>query len=142
MIKVVVSGAFDPIHRGHIEYFKAAKQYGDYLIVIMRNDKGILAKKPQVFMPIEDRYAILESIKYVDEVFISIDDDGTSVESLKLINPDIYVKGGDARDNPNDIDEIAICQAINCGIVYDVVPVIQSSSYILERYRKESHGQD
>lgn len=136
MVRVVASGAFDPIHRGHIAYLKEARKLGDYLVVVMRNDKGILAKKDRIFMPLKDRKAILESLYFVNEVFISIDDDGSSVESLKIIQPDIYAKGGDALDSPNAAREAEVCRGIGCKIVSGIVPKIQSSSEILRRYKE------
>ena len=65
---VVASGGFDPIHSGHIEYLKSAKEYGDKLIVALNSDNWLEIKKSKPFMPFNERKAILESIKYVDKV--------------------------------------------------------------------------
>ena len=71
---VVVSGGFDPIHSGHIEYFRSAQAYGDKLIVALNSDEWLQRKKGKFFMPYMERYAIVDSLKYVDEV-INFDDD-------------------------------------------------------------------
>jgi len=94
IIKVVVSGYFDPIHIGHIEYLRLAKQLGDKLIVILNNDEQAKLKKGKPFMLLEERKKILEAIKYVDEIFISIDSDKSVCKSLEKIKPDIFAKRG------------------------------------------------
>jgi len=71
MKTVAVSGYFDPLHVGHVEYFKLAKKLGDRLVVILNNDKQAKLKKGSAFMPQEERKAILEALRDVDEVFLS-----------------------------------------------------------------------
>ena len=73
MKTVAVSGYFDPLHVGHIELFKLARALGDKLIVILNNDKQTKAKKGKCFMPAEQRKIILEELRCVDEVFLSIE---------------------------------------------------------------------
>ena len=67
---VAISGYFDPIHKGHIEYMKLAKELADRegakLVVIMNSDEQALLKKEKVFMPFEERKKIVEGIKYID----------------------------------------------------------------------------
>ena len=72
---VVVSGYFDPVHRGHIEYFRLAKELGSELVVILNNDRQAAAKKGRAFMDEEGRKAVIEALEMVDEVVISIDKD-------------------------------------------------------------------
>ena len=122
---IAVSGFFDPIHRGHVEYFKLARQLGDKLIVILNNDYQAMLKKGKPFMPIEDRKSIIESIKYVDEVFISIDKDKSVCESLKTIKPHIFAKGGDRF--AGEIPETQICKELGIEIVDGLGAKIQSS---------------
>ena len=98
----VVSGGFDPIHSGHISYINAAKKYGDYVIIALNSDEWLRQKKGKEFMPFEERKAILENIKNVDEV-ISFEDDkaGSCINALEKIKakfPDheiIFCNGGD-----------------------------------------------
>lgn len=118
-ITVAISGAFDPIHVGHIAYIREAAKLGDRLVVILNNDNFLLRKKGFVFRPSEDRKEILESIKGVDEVIVSVDDDQTVCKTLELLKPDIFAKGG-YRTGPGDIPEIEICSAIGCQVVTNV----------------------
>src|SRR3989344_7928937 len=126
MKSVAVSGYFDPLHIGHIEYLKLAKALGDKLIVILNNDKQILIKRGKTpFMNQEQRKKLLESIKYVDEVFISIDEDKSVCESLKEIRPDIFAKGGDRF--AYEIPETKICKELNIKIIDGLGDKIASS---------------
>jgi cytidyltransferase-like protein len=118
-VKVAVSGAFDPIHAGHIRYIKEAAKLGDSLIVILNNDTFLFRKKGFIFMPFNERKEILENVKYVNEVIVSIDEDQTVSKTLELIKPDIFAKGGD-RTNQDDIPETETCSKIGCKLVINV----------------------
>ena len=110
---IIVSGGFDPIHSGHIEYFKAAKEYGDKLIVALNSDAWLENKKGKFFMPFDDRKSIIESMSYVDEVIDFKDDEvGSCINALakaKKLYPNdeiIFANGGD-RNNLN-IPEMSV----------------------------------
>jgi cytidyltransferase-like protein len=98
---VLVTGGFDPLHSGHIEYFKAAKQLGDKLIVGLNSDEWLARKKGQPFMPLSERFVIVSSIDVVDEVIVYNDDDGSSSDAIRLVkirHPNdeiIFANGGD-----------------------------------------------
>ena len=70
---VIVSGYFNPLHKGHIEYFHFAKQHGDRLLVIINNDKQRILKGSKAFMNDEERKLIINELKMVDDVLLSID---------------------------------------------------------------------
>lgn len=126
MREVAVSGGFDPIHIGHIRYFKEARKLGDRLVVILNNDAFLIRKKGYVFMPLLERKAILESIIYVDEVIVAVDNDNTVNKTLELIKPDIFANGGDrVKADPS---EGRVCQEIGCKQVFGLGEKIQSSS--------------
>jgi len=135
-IKVVVSGYFDPVHAGHIEYFKLAKQLGDKLIVILNNDEQAKLKKGKHFMPLQERKEILEAIKYVDEIFVSIDSDKSVCKSLEKVKPDIFAKGGDRFSY--EIPEAETCRKLGIKIVDGVGKKIQSSSALVEGAKEET----
>ena len=104
---VVVSGGFDPIHSGHIEYFKHAKESGDKLIVALNSDQWLEKKKGKFFMPFSERYSIVNSIKYVDEV-VAFEDDymGSCIDALEKIKikypeDEIYFANGGDRNKEN-----------------------------------------
>jgi cytidyltransferase-like protein len=116
---VAVSGAFDPIHVGHIRYIREAAKLGNKLVVILNNDNFLLRKKGFVFMPFEERKEILGSVKGVDEVIASIDEDQTVSKTLRMVKPGIFAKGGD-RTGPENIPEAEVCREIRCRLVTNV----------------------
>jgi len=101
MKKVAISGYFDPIHIGHLEYIKLARELGDYLIVIVNNDKQAVLKKGKSFMCEDDRLQIVSQIKGVDEAVMSIDEDGTVCKTLDSIKPNIFANGGGQKQFRN-----------------------------------------
>ena len=136
---VVVSGGFDPIHSGHIEYFKSAKEYGDRLIVALNSDKWLEKKKGKFFMPFSERYSIVSSIQYVDEV-IDFDDDHSgscskALEKLKKEYPDdeIYFANGGDRNRQN-IPELSV-EGINFLFSVGGDNKKNSSSWILNKWQ-------
>ena len=128
---VVVSGYFDPLHIGHIEYLKLAWDLGDKLVVILNNDVQAKLKKGKVFMPLSERKEILEAIKYIDEVFVSIDEDGSVCKSLEVIKPHIFAKGGDRF--AYEIPETLICKKLGIEIVDGLGSKKQSSSGLIKK---------
>ena len=110
---IIVSGGFDPIHSGHIAYFKSARELGDKLIVALNSDEWLINKKGKFFMPFDERKAIIENIKNVDSV-INFKDDvkGSAINALIKIkelypNDDIvFANGGDR--NKDNIPEMIV----------------------------------
>ena len=125
---IVTSGYFDPIHVGHIECLELAKQLGDKLIVIVNNDLQAKLKKGKSFMDEKDRMKIVSALKYVDEVFLSIDKDKTQCESLRYLKPDVFAKGGDRMSN--EIPETKLCEELGIKIVDGLGRKIRSSSVL------------
>ncbi len=110
---VVVSGGFDPIHSGHISYFKSAKQNGDKLVVALNSDEWLINKKGKYFMPFDERKEIIENLSPVDEVIDFEDDDiGSATNALikvKHMYPKdkiIFANGGDR--NQDNIPEMSL----------------------------------
>jgi D-beta-D-heptose 7-phosphate kinase/D-beta-D-heptose 1-phosphate adenosyltransferase len=125
---VVVSGGFDPHpHAGHISHMRLAKTLGDYLIAIVNADEFLLRKKGMVNTPLVDRLEQVKAIKYVDEVVVSIDKDQTVAETLKMIKPQIFAKGGDRVPETMPVEELEACKEIGCQIVYNVNGKIRHS---------------
>ena len=109
---VVVSGGFDPIHSGHIDYIKSAKRAGDK-VVVANSDNWLKRKKDLFLCPLIERKAILEQLSSVDQVIDFVDDDiGSAINALKKIkklypNDDIaFANGGDR--NKNNIPEMSL----------------------------------
>ena len=123
---VAVSGYFDPLHIGHLEYFHLSKALGDFLYVIVNNDKQAFLKKGSSFMNESDRVEIIRSLKIVDNVILSIDNDLTVSKTLKLIKPHIFANGGDQLTG--SIREEEICLRNNIEVVGSLGKKIRSSS--------------
>ena len=126
MIVVAVSGYFDPIHVGHLEFLKLAKQLGDKLVVIINNDFQARIKKGKSFMNENDRVEIVASLKCVDEVFLSIDRDSSVCKSLEFIQPNIFANGGDRK--LEEIPETKIMKKYGIKMVDGLGGKIRSSS--------------
>src|SRR5260221_4703955 len=126
MKKIVISsGFFNPIHIGHINLIKEAKELGDLLIVIVNNDEQVKIKGSMPFMPEQERIEIVKALKYADEVMLSIDKDGTVAESLKAVAKKysgefIFAKGGDRNFDNLPENEKMVCQEFNIKIVNNV----------------------
>ena len=126
MKKVAISGYFDPIHVGHLEYIEMSKKLGDYLIVIVNNNKQCVLKKGKPFMDEMDRMKIVKAIKWVDEVFLSVDEDGTVCESLEKIKPDVFTNGGDRHNT--ECPEAVVCRNYEIELLDGMGDKIRSSS--------------
>ena len=123
---VAISGYFDPIHVGHLEYINMAKKLGDKLVVIVNNNYQCELKKGKPFMDEKDRVTIVSNLKNVDEVFLSIDKDKSVCASLEKIKPDIFANGGDRKNY--EIPESVICKKYDIKIIDGLGDKIRSSS--------------
>ena len=129
---VIVSGYFDPLHVGHLEYFDLAKELGDSLVVIVNNDIQAALKKGRPFMDEKDRLEIVYRLEMVDEAILSIDTDKSVSESLEMISrfkPHaelIFCNGGDR--NFGNIPEAEMCKWRNIKMVDGLGKKIRSSS--------------
>jgi cytidyltransferase-like protein len=130
---VAVAGGFDPIHIGHIRHMKAAKKLGDQLIAIVSSDEDMERKKGFCFMPLEQRVEIVESLRFVDQVVVSKDTDGTVAQTLLELKPDIFAKGGDRTPDNMPQNEIDVCREIGCQIAYGVGEQLSSSTNLVRR---------
>lgn len=136
---VITSGYFNPIHVGHVNLIRAARQLGDYLIVIVNNDQQVKIKGSTEFMPEAERMEIIKAVTGVDEVFLSIDEDGFIPKSLEHLAKKhsgelIFAKGGDRNLDNLPESEKAVCKVFNIVIVNGVGGgKIQSSSWLLNK---------
>jgi cytidyltransferase-like protein len=135
---IIVSGYFNPIHKGHIEYFNNAKANGDYLVVIVNSDYQRELKGSKEFQKEDERVFIVSSIKSVDIVFLSIDIDRTVCETIRLIHQQLFAdfelafaNGGD--QNNNSIPEGPLCQELGIELIDGLGDKIQSSSWLLNK---------
>ena len=134
---IIVSGYFNPIHKGHIEYFQNAKSFGEKLFVIVNSDFQRELKGSKEFQDEKERLFIVENLKSVDKCFLSIDRDRTVVESIKMIFNEfsneyqlLFANGGD--QNNNTIPERSICEELGIELIDGLGGKIQSSSWLLK----------
>ena len=125
-IRVAVSGYFDPIHVGHLEYLRMAKELGDSLVVIVNNNYQCKLKKGKYLMDENDRVEIVKALRFVDEVFLSVDKDRTVCKSLEEIKPDVFANGGDRATS--EVPETPVCKKFNIKMVDGLGDKIRSSS--------------
>ena len=128
---VVTSGYFDPLHVGHIRLLEDAKKLGDWLVVIVNNDKQASVKKGKPFMPAEERAKVIQALKVVDEVIVSLDDDQTVRLTLRHIKPHVFAKGGDSV--PENVPELEICRELGIEAVFGVGGEEIQSRYWLKK---------
>lgn len=108
--KVITYGTFDLLHRGHINILRRAKQLGDYLIVAISTDEFNREKGKTAYYTYNERKAILEAIRYVDEV-IPESSWGQKVNDIKNYQIDVFVMGDDWKGKFNDLKQY-------CEVVY------------------------
>lgn len=137
---VLVTGGFDPVHSGHIAYFKAAKTLGDMLIVGLNSDEWLERKKGRAFMPWNERLCIINNLSMVDEVFTFDDADGSArhlIQQVRAHYPNarlIFANGGDrtAKNIPEmDVKDDNLEFAFGVG----GEDKKNSSSWILEEWK-------
>ncbi len=139
MKTVAISGGFDPLHIGHVEMMKEAKDLGDKLVVIVNNDNWLKKKKGFAFMEETERKAIIEAIRYVDEVIITNHPENPTDISvcaeLEALKPEIFANGGDRKPDGDPVPEVELCIKLGIEMVYNVgrSGKIQSASDLLKR---------
>jgi cytidyltransferase-like protein len=125
----MVDGGFDPLHPGHVAYFRAAADLGAPVLCNVSPDAWV-ARKHRPLLTQDERAAIIDAIRHVDYVHLSA---GTTEDVLRALRPRYYVKGADWRDRL-PAEQVEICRAAGTDIVY-LDTVIASSTAILERWR-------
>ena len=124
----MVDGAFDPLHRGHIEYFRAAADLGVPVLCNVASDAYVRTKHPPL-LPEDQRAAVVDAIRYISYTHINQFDTETILRELR---PRYYVKGKD-WDGRLPPDQVVICREHGIGIVY-LDTVLDSSSRLLQQF--------
>lgn len=135
---IIVSGYFNPLHKGHLELFQKAKSKGDKLWVIVNSDLQRKLKGSKAFMEEGERLIIIRAIGDVDLALISIDKDKTQSETLTNLAQNyggeyelFFANGGD--QNNNSIPELKICKEFGIELIDGLGNKIQSSSWLLKK---------
>ena len=143
---VVVSGYFNPVHVGHVDYLEGARKLGDRLIVIVNNDLQVSIKGSKPFMPLEERLVLVEALGCVTRAVPSIDDDDSVVKTIKSLwdkyscdyffDSMVFANGGDRKSD--NIPEYDICEQLGIKLAFNIGGgKTQSSSSLLQ---KVAHG--
>jgi cytidyltransferase-like protein len=112
---ICVSGGFDPLHIGHVEMFRQAAELGE-LTVIINSDAWLVRKKGFMFLPWEERAAIIGDLRSVAAVSCVDDADGTVCEALRRLRPAFFANGGDRRND--NTPEVALCRELGIELVW------------------------
>ena len=134
---IIVSGYFNPLHKGHLEYFNNAKALCDELFVIVNSDHQRELKGSKPFQDEDERLLIVSNIKAVDKAILSIDQDRTVCESIRKITEQYgtdydlaFANGGD--QNNDTIHEKPVCNELGVALIDGLGEKIQSSSWLLK----------
>ena len=134
---IIVSGYFNPLHKGHLDLFEKAKEVGDLLCVIVNNDIQRELKGSKFFQDQDERIQIIRALSIVDMAWISVDKDLTQNETLKVMVDKFYgsmklafANGGDQTNET--IPEADICRTFDIELIDGLVEKIQSSSWLLK----------
>ena len=132
----MVDGAFDPLHHGHIAYFKAARDLGLPVLCNLASDRYVRTKH-QPLLTETQRATVIDAVRYIDYVHIYEIDTETVLRQLR---PRYYVKGSDWRDRGLPPEQDVICREHGIGIVY-LDTVLDSSSRLLQQFVQQLHKQ-
>ena len=134
---IIVSGYFNPVHKGHLEYFHNAKSKADELFVIVNSDFQRKLKGSKEFQDEEERMIIVNNFSVVDKTILSIDKDKTVCKTIRKIAQDYrneyklyFANGGD--QNNDTIPEKPVCNELNIKLIDGLGDKIQSSSWLLK----------
>jgi len=135
---IIVSGYFNPLHKGHLELFEKAKAAGDQLWVIINSDLQRELKESKEFMLEDERLIIVSAIGIVEKALVSVDKDKTQCATLRFLANEycteydlFFANGGD--QNNDSIPEAPICKEAGIGLIQGLGDKIQSSSWLLKK---------
>ena len=139
---VLITGGFDPLHSGHIEYFKAAKAMGDLLIIGVNSDAWLKRKKGKAFMPLDERGAIISELLMVDKV-VGFEDDYDAddscvqfIKDMREYNPEakiVFANGGDRKPGTT-LEEKAGLKGVSFAFGVGGIDKKNSSSWLLSNW--------
>ena len=141
---IVLSGGFDPVHKGHLRMFREASNLGHQVIVGLNSDDWLTRKKGKPFMNFEERKEILEGFRYVNQVLPFDDSDDTASDVIKQVcnlyknyDVNIYFANGGDRGKGN-VPEMPVCKDLNVVMLWGIGGgKIQSSSWLINGGKDE-----
>jgi cytidyltransferase-like protein len=125
MKRVIVSGYFNPLHGGHLDMIEAARSMGDYLIVVVNNDKQQMLKKGKIILDEMNRSRLISALRAVDEVVLSVDTEPPVIHTLREIavkypNDELIFANGGDRDGFRAVPETEVCDELHIKMVFGV----------------------
>jgi D-beta-D-heptose 7-phosphate kinase/D-beta-D-heptose 1-phosphate adenosyltransferase len=139
----IISGYFNPVHRGHLELIEMSKRVVDCLAVIVNSDLQRVLKGSKEFMSEGERLYIISKIKGVDKAYLSVDEDRSVCKSIGVVVDDLrelyegldlefyFINGGDRLNS--EIPESVVCDQLGVKILDGFGDKVQSSSWLLDR---------
>ena len=135
---IIMSGGFDPVHKGHLRMFREASWLGHQVIVGLNSDDWLTRKKGKPFMDFKERKEILEGFKYINQVLAFDDKDETANDIIKQIcslyrnfDVNIYFANGGDRTSYN-VPEMKVCDELGVEMIWGIGGgKIQSSSWLI-----------
>ena len=135
---IILSGGFDPVHKGHIRMFREAANLGAQVIVGLNSDEWLVRKKDKPFMNWDERAEILQSCKYINQVLPFDDSDETANDIIKQVcslyrdfDVNIYFANGGDRTSDN-VPEMKVCDELGVEMIWGLGGgKIQSSSWLI-----------
>ena len=133
---VFTNGCFDLLHVGHVRYLNAAKQLGDILVIGLNSDASVRQLKgaDRPINPEADRAEILAALTVVDHVVIFAE--MRVARLITILQPDLYVKGGDYSVHSLDHSEVDALKSVGAEI--NILPLVpgRSTSRLIEAIQK------
>ena len=140
---IVLSGGFDPVHKGHLRMFREASWLGHQVIVGLNSDEWLTRKKGKPFMEFNERKEILEAFRYINQVIPFDDSDDTACDVIEKVNEmydtdqKIYFANGGDRGK-NNVPEVDTCKDLGVIMLWGVGGgKIQSSSWLIDGEKNE-----
>lgn len=132
MRKVITYGTFDLLHRGHINLLRRARELGDHLVVGLSSDEFNDEKGKDAFYPFDERLAVLEAVRYVDEI---IREDSWDQKRRDIVEHgiDVFVMGDDWAGHFDDLGDL-------CEVVYLTRTEGISTTQLKADFRGEGTG--
>tara|TARA_R110000824_G_scaffold270_1_gene1426 strand:+ start:867 stop:1328 length:462 start_codon:yes stop_codon:yes gene_type:complete len=143
---IILSGGFDPVHKGHVRMFREASQLGHQVIIGLNSDEWLTRKKGKPFMEFDERKEIIEGFKYVNQVIAFNDSDDTANDAIGIVHGmydyhgddyNIYFANGGDRKKGN-VPELDVCKELDVTMLWGIGGgKIQSSSWLINGGKDE-----